>query len=1018
MQTKQTFLQGVLLSSVLLLIFTLNIEGNFLSKAFSNKSQEAQAIESIKVENIYNISPSKESPGTFKFNYVYEKTKSKSKEALFDLPITPFDDELARKILEKEYGLKNVDFGPIRDVWNYPSKENAFMKQGVKETKKQSFLDSLKINKAVAYDEDTQNPGVYNCRANTSITGYFKAYFEDVALNTNIGFDDGAFGDTRREEACQVLEDISELLMLDATNITPDILFSRSDQSLPSGALAAATSYFGYSTVSLDNGSLHKYIISRQDPTPVQGYFDALIMTNFSGVSWSVDSNLNTSTYDFYTVMWHEVMHALGFRSSMPAVITETNISHRHGTFDYYTKEDEILENRFIEALANILNVPTGAPSPWFITNEVVYRGVKNILDATPDGIRPIYSPISWEQGSSLSHFDMNRAPGETYIMHPSIGTNTERDIHEHEKEVLCHLGYMVEGLEGCEVPTPVAVDDIILTNSINCSSFTTNDYSLDGGELSLNTFEILQSNPGDTFQYINGLNCSGSISSQLNALSFYFTPSVEEGERIIKYTLIDSVTGRVSFPAYITNSEDYCLDYSPENFICNGDFESGELEQPSSYYGQISQNCPSNIRPWCILYGTVDIFDRVLNFINPWVPQGPDTHNGAPNDRYLGGLCTSSLCENAFAKTKAPLLPGEYLLSFYGIFAGQKNISMDLYLTDTEPGILTSTYEPLENDVHIPVSIVPTSDSVDESDWQQYFTNFSVPDNITDYNYLIFIFSNGYRYYLDDVLLTLQSPSSINGHLYQDLNQNGSWNSQTEQRLPGIQVGLFQSGNPNPIQTTTTQGLPNIGKYIFSNLPEGVYYVALIGENTYTQVTEPGVSTDPFPTYDHMYQIVLNNGQTIEDRDFGITLINQVMPGNLNLKIEKQLIDSSLSFFDRYITWRIWVVNGSSIEATNIQISDVFPDGIIYHSQNSPNENNTYNPTTGILNIPSLSPYLYTNIDITTRVPSRSCGIKINTATLVSLDQTDTNIADNSQSASIRLNPCAERLPGTQSEI
>jgi uncharacterized repeat protein (TIGR01451 family) len=1003
---KIKFLSGVMLSSALLFLFVLGAQGSFISKALSNSNQSASVISSKQKENIYNIYPSKEFPGAFNFNYVFEKTKSSSaKEANFDLPIIPFDDELARKELGDPY----ADFGRMRDAWNYPVKENAFMKK--EQLRKQSFLDSLKTNKAVAYDEDTLNPGVYNCRANTSVTGYFKAYFEDVVLDTNLGFDDPSFGEGRREEACQVLEDMSELLMLDTTTVTPDIIFTRSDQPLPPGALAGASSYFGYYTAGPDNGSLHKHIISRQDPTPGEGNFDAFVITNFSGINWSVDSSLNGSTYDLYSVMWHEMMHALGFRSLLPAVIPQTGVEHRHGTFDYHTYKDEALQNRFITAITNIVNVPVGAPSPWFVTNQVVYRGVKNILNATPDGIRPVYSPTSWQQGSSLSHFDMNRSGGEEYVMHPSIGTNTERDIHEHEREVLCHLGYMVEGMEGCEVPTPVAVDDFVELNGVEpvCVNLLGNDVNPGGllSDLRINTLAPVSIQPGDSIQYFVGISCSGAtMPNPFWARSMSLTP-IDSSPRFFEYTNINLNTDRVSFPAKIIINPSCESITDSDEYVCNGDFE---VVAPDDMLNK-DILCPPNVSPSALFwqpYFCPQEWSYYVAGIIIGINSYPSFFSDA-NENYIADV--NAGFPIAFTTNlKQPLVSGEEYVLYFDVLQSsvQSNNTLIFGLNNENRFAYGSSWSDESLDQVIDVSSsngLQMGPAQINSYWYRHQITF-IPQ--ADYESLVFGDLINKRF-LDNISIRQADapppPTSLSGHLYLDQNQNSS-SELNEPRLPGIQVGLFQSGNNTPIQTVNTQDLPNLGKYEFTNLPEGQYYIGLIVENLYQSVTEPGVSIDPFSTYNHMHTVNLSDDQTLENLDFGVTL----QPGvtqNTNIVIKKDLIDSSLSIFDRFVTWRIRVINNGQNIATNINISDFLPEGITYFSYNNQNELETYNQNSGIYYIPELSPGEATYIDITTKVPLKACGPKTNTASLESMDQTDTFLLDNEASATLSLKPC-----------
>lgn len=1036
---KIKFISGILGSSLLVILVVLG----FKNLPSDLNSQKASAISSTKIENIYNISPSKELPGMYNFEYAFDKAtvNLKKNEALFDLPVIPFDDELARKILEKEYGLTNADFGSIRDAWNYPVKPNAFMKGYEKaDGKKQSFLYNLKTNKALAYDESPE-PGVYNCRANTSVTGYFKAYFEDVVLDNDLGYDDPTYGEGRRMEACQVLQDIGEMLMLDETTVTPDIIFMRSDTFMPANVLASATSYFGYYSTILDNGSLYKHITLEQDPTPTVGNFDALIITSFLGnTQWDVDSTLNSLTYDMYSVIYHEVMHALGFRGLLPAAISQTNIPQRHGTFDSFTYKDNTLQNRFITTITNLLNVPVGAPSPWFTTNQVVYQGVKNIVGATPDEVKPIYSPTNWQQGSSLSHFDMTRAPGETFIMHPSITTNTERGIDDDEKDVLCHLGYKIEGL--CEDHTPVAVDDFVELDGTNpvCVNLIQNDLNHGGSveQLRVKNLELINVQPGDTIQYFTNTNCSDEIQTPSGANSIRFIPVDGPSVRILSYTNININTNRFSNLGLVTISS--CFS-EPGEYICNGDFEIGPM--PEANNPQLSLSCPSDFIGWCNFRDSTDIYTRNLNFDAPWTPSGPqDTYSGYPNNRYVGGIRGGYIPNNYVGnrlyvesnqtKTVSVLSPGNYRLQWYGAYlfsTGISSVSQKIYISDNplEPSSQWGDYIPDSTELSFDVPVILNLYDYSNIDsWQQYSLDFQIPDNGISYNYIIFdpefisstdSSNSNPHYYIDGVSLKnldhpQDSESLISGNVYQDINENSTYEN-TEPKLPGVQVGLFQSGNSTPIQTVTTQDIPNLGKYTFNNLADGTYYVALMGENLYPQVTQPSTSTDPFPTYNHMYEVNLSGNQVVENRDFGVSL-NSTTRRPLDISIQKSLIDSSLSIFDRYVTWRVSVSNAGPAIATNIIVQDTLPEGLIFSSAISSNQNNTFNSLTGEYTIPELNPGQTTVLDITTRVPNskKVCGIKTNTVGLVSVDQNDTNTVNNYALANIKLPPCYVSSP------
>ena len=126
-----------------------------------------------------------------------------------------------------------------------------------------------------------------------------------------------------------------------------------------------------------------------------------------------------------------------------------------------------------------------------------------------------------------------------------------------------------------------------------------------------------------------------------------------------------------------------------------------------------------------------------------------------------------------------------------------------------------------------------------------------------------------------------------------------------------------------------------------------------------------------------------------------------------VDIKVSKELLDPTLSLFDREITWRVRVANLSGNLATNITILDMIPIGFLYESYITQNPQESYNPVTGAYVIPNLPAGGQTQIDIVMKVPQAACGTKINIATLASLGQTDTNPANDQSSVGIKLKPC-----------
>lgn len=979
--------------------------------------EDLAAAVSTSVKNDYSMQLSKTNPGVFTFNYKFAATSAVLKgERYFDASIAAFDE----KKVPFEIG---EQLGPIRDAWGYPVRENAFMKKTA--ARQKTSFNPFETKKALAYDADPNNPGIYNCRANLNVTGYFKAYFEDVALDTNVGYDDPTFGQGRRIEACQVLQDISEMIKLDEMTVTPDILFM-ANANMPPGALAAASAYFGYYQGDLDNGSLHKHIISQTDPTPGQGNFDAFIMTGWNGVQWDVDSTLNPLTYDFYTVIYHEVMHTLGFRGRLPSVVSETGVPRTHGIFDFFSYKDDTLSDSFFDQVTSILNVPVGAPPSWFIGNTVVYRGIKNVVGAIPDGIRPVSSPVSWQQGSSLSHFDMNRAPGEIYVMHPSIGTNTVRPIDDHEKEVLCHLGYQVDGVTGCELETPFAEDDsVLLAGAPVCVNFLQNDQSFSGGVLSLNSLTPLNIQVGDTIAYYGIINCTGvALPNASGAKALRFIPTGSSDPRVLEYVSKDSVSNRLS--AAVTISLISC-NSSADEYVCNGDFEMGPLLYLPNYIGDFycgSSYDPGHVIPfWCGEY-TPDFAKANTGPVTAWfnIPHDCSYYIGChiiPPDGSQSAAFIAQINawkENIATKLKAPLIAGEtYRLTFDVVsiatppFPSQARITARID-TDIENMIFagippqTLYFDQLVLNQQIPFN---------QNNWTHVSADF-IPTTDSD---SLFIGPNAIGtgpayYYVDNISIkkVIAGENKISGFVYQDLNGN-SVQDANESGLNGLQVSAYKQGQTSPLAIVSTQNIPNLGFYEFTNLPDDGYYIVITDEALYQNVTEPAQNTGLLTGYDYPYSITVTGGQADADNDFGVTLDGDIPPNQelppVDIKVVKDLIDPTLSLLDRYVTWRVRVANLGPNAATNIVVNDVFPAGLIYGSHQSLNPQNTFNPVTGVFSIHDLAPGAQTHIDITLKVPKNACGVKTNVANLISLDQDDTSSNNDQGSASLTLKPC-----------
>lgn len=860
-----------------------------------------------------------------------------------DINIVPFEKTEQGQRYKKINGRLPI----IKDAWGYPQKDTFFKNEkkpkpsSPKSTFLQKIYNNLFIANAHADDEDPNFPGIVNCRAfpiNPSETGYFKAYFEDMVVNNGNGngqgFDDPLKGAARRAAACQVLREISQIVKLNISGAKPDILFSATlPPSMPSNALAAASTFFGTgeSASGIDNGTLHRHIVTRVDPTPNAGEFDAVVYTGWN-VPWSLDLPLGSQAYDFKTVMRHEFLHAMGFaRGPLPDEVGINGLAVVHNKFseNLYQNEPLAAYKRYFTntpALSPIFNAPNGSPSAWFINNQAVYQGVKNVisggLQVAPDGIRPIFNPASWMPGSSLSHFDMDRLSppnSQIYVMHPSIGFNETRNIHNHEKEVLCHLGYQVAGL--CEGATPIARNDVINTiQPTQCVSFLDNDQSLAGGSLSIYDGQLVQVPAGVTITYGTTTNCTAANNTNpAGAKLIRINGNTNSQPVTLKYRIKDSATNRISESAYINLTS--CTS-DPDQLICNGDFELGvnplhPYPNPSSYPFFAEYNSSSLPDYVASLYWNayVDTCDIVFRN-NPTIPLSQKNlpyffldMNGSGNYSILCGFSNRTslnlrLFETVKTKLKSTLIPGQcYEAKFDAAFRTDEapifpEALMRLRFSTTNISASSGSAIPtLVMDE--PIELHPYSVA---AGWTGFSKKFIAGDA---YNYMYldgeFPYVPG-EYsaagYFDNFSLkkrpVTECTGTISGNVYFDNVVVNGVRNQGEEGVGGTTVKLIDSSGAVVSQAMTSTDAATKGNYIFSvpSSDSATYYVVLNSESNYT-VSEPSSPSASIAGYQYS-RAISYTGASINNKNFGVrnSSVSSPIVINYNLKascLEKQ---------------------------------------------------------------------------------------------------------------------------------
>lgn len=357
----------------------------------------------------------------------------------------------------------------------------------------------------------------------------FRVDFEDVITGTKVGFDDPTpinhpilgsttLGEVRQRTFCEVLGYLTTVITIKGS---PDIIV-RTSQTDGSGFLAAAGPFFlNGSSAQFVGGTLYDHITTGIDPTPDAGWYDAQVTYDFGpwrigGRDYPINSDWNQlagSRLDLYSVTLHELTHALGFLSLI-SPDGSSSIGRAYSLLD-----KRMLTGSQV-AMIEPSTVQFQGTQSDILSNALIFEG-ERCKDPNP-----VYSPPSFQPGSSLSHFDFYRS-GIRYVMRPSTAGGDDRVLTEPELQVLCEFGYDMKGsiCAGC---SPKGVDDFSNTkpNVEVCIDVLANDSSPDGSALSIdpNTISILTG--GGTVQIIGDKLCYTPSPSFIGVARLRYAPT------------------------------------------------------------------------------------------------------------------------------------------------------------------------------------------------------------------------------------------------------------------------------------------------------------------------------------------------------------------------------------------------------------------------------------------------------------------------------------------------------------
>lgn len=255
--------------------------------------------------------------------------------------------------------------------------------------------------------------------------------FNDVVNNTNVGFDDPGLGAVRQATVLSVFDYINTVV---DENGAAEFRFNNS-QTDGNGALASAGPFF-FSTPGFTNGFLFDHATTGDDPFP--DFPDATSTVDF-GYNWNSDlSNPAGNQFDLFTVLLHEVTHAMGFLS-----LLQSNGSSGIGA-NVYSVYDSFLER--VDGTQLFPNGPTFEGVPGDLTSGSIFFDGPGARAGNNGNRVEVYAPNPFNGGSSISHLD----PGahSTSVMNPAIAPGVSKRIYSSQDlGVLSDIGWTLHAV-------------------------------------------------------------------------------------------------------------------------------------------------------------------------------------------------------------------------------------------------------------------------------------------------------------------------------------------------------------------------------------------------------------------------------------------------------------------------------------------------------------------------------------------------------------------------------------------
>jgi hypothetical protein len=270
----------------------------------------------------------------------------------------------------------------------------------------------------------------------------FAFNFNDAA---NTGFNDATSLGTDRRNALQSAA--NTLGSYFSSSYTATVTFNVTSHSTDNGTLASAGS--GYS--GLGSSGFYRTDVQKMIQSGL-GTGTGTINWNFFH-DWDYDDSVSGGSFDFKAVAMHEVLHAMGFAGLIKST-GQGGFNNASGTPDVWATFDQFLTN---SAGGRLVNTSAEYVGSDILTNGIgsdVYFDGANAKAANGGNRVHIYSPATFESGSSLSHLDTDFFTSDDFVMEHAVAAGpATRTLSAIEIGILMDLGYTMAA-----IPEPATI--------------------------------------------------------------------------------------------------------------------------------------------------------------------------------------------------------------------------------------------------------------------------------------------------------------------------------------------------------------------------------------------------------------------------------------------------------------------------------------------------------------------------------------------------------------------------------